>query len=149
MRVALACPYAWGDAGGVQVQVRELAVRLQERGHEVQVLTPARVPPEEPWVRAVGRPIDIRYNDSNAPIDPRPWSRGAVRRELARFAPDVVHAHQPTAPSTGMWATLEARVPVVGSFHSGATRSLLYDVTAPLMRRIARRLVVRIAVSER
>ena len=31
MRVALACPYAWDDPGGVQVHVRELAEQLQRR----------------------------------------------------------------------------------------------------------------------
>ena len=83
MRVALACPYAWDDPGGVQVQVRELAERLRDGGHEVLVLAPARTAPAEPWVRAVGRPLDIPYNASNAPIDPRPWSRAAVRHALA------------------------------------------------------------------
>ena len=149
MRVALACPYAWDDAGGVQVQVRELAERLLSRGHDVIVLTPARRPPPEPHVVRVGRPVDIPYNASTAPIDPRPWSRGRIRALLRAFGPDVVHAHQPTAPSTGMWATLEARVPVVGTFHSGATRARLYDLSAPLIRRVARRLAIRIAVSER
>jgi len=48
-----------------------------------------------------------------------------------------------------MWATLEARAPVVGTFHSGATRARLYDLAAPLLRRVARRLAIRIAVSER
>jgi phosphatidylinositol alpha-mannosyltransferase len=72
-----------------------------------------------------------------------------VRRELATFGPDVVHAHQPMAPSTGLWATLEARAPVVGTFHSGATRARLYDLAAPLLRRAAAHLTVRIAVSER
>ncbi|TMK61064.1 MAG: glycosyltransferase family 4 protein [Actinobacteria bacterium] len=38
---------------------------------------------------------------------------------------------------------------MVGTFHSGATRARLYDLTAPLIRRVARRLAVRIAVSER
>jgi len=149
VRVALACPYAWDDPGGVQVHVRELAGRLLGDGHEVLVVSPVRRAAAEPWVVAVGRPVDIPYNRSNAPIDPRPWSRGAIRGAFAAFRPDVVHAHQPTAPSTGMWATLEAPCPVVGTFHSGATASRLYDVTAPLLRRIADRLAVRIAVSER
>ncbi len=149
MRVALACPYAWDDPGGVQVHVRELAERLLRREHEVVVLVPTREPPLQSWVVPVGTPVDIRYNDSNAPIDPRPWSRRMVRRELATFGPDVVHAHQPMAPSTGLWATLEARAPVVGTFHSGATRARLYDLAAPLLRRAAAHLAVRIAVSER
>ena len=149
MRVAIACPYAWDDAGGVQVHVRELAEHLLDRGHEVLVVAPTRTEPTQPWVTSVGRPVDIRYNDSNAPIDPRPWSRRAVRHALATFGPDVIHAHQPTAPSTGLWATLEARAPVVGTFHSGATRARLYDLAGPVLRRLARRLAVRIAVSER
>ena len=148
MRVALACPYAWDDPGGVQVHVRGLATGLMERGHEVLVLAPGRTPPPEPWVIAVGTPVDITYNASNAPIDPRPWSRRAIRHALATFVPDIVHAHQPTVPSTGLWATLEARAPVVATFHSGATRARLYDVVAPVLRRALARIEVRIAVSE-
>jgi phosphatidylinositol alpha-mannosyltransferase len=149
MRIALACPYAWDDPGGVQVHVRALGGHLLDRGHDVLVLTPARSVPAEPWVLRVGSPVDIPYNASNAPIDPRPWSRRSVRHALATFGPDVVHAHQPTAPSTGLWATLEARVPAVGTFHSGAARARLYDMAAPLLRRAAERLAIRIAVSER
>lgn len=147
MKVALACPYAWDDPGGVQVHIRELSRHLRAGGHEVLVLTPARRTPDEPWVRAVGRPVDIPYNDSNAPIDPRPWSFGRVRDALRGFGPDVVHVHEPFTPSTSLWATLAATAPVVATFHSGAERSRLYDVAAPVLRRIARRIVVRIAVS--
>jgi phosphatidylinositol alpha-mannosyltransferase len=149
VRIALVCPYAWDDPGGVQVHVRELGERLIERGHDVLGLAPARRPPSQPWVRGVGRPVDIHYNASNAPIDPRPWSKAAVRRELTAFGPEVVHVHQPTAPSTSLWALLEARAPVVGTFHSGATRARLYDVSAPILRRTMKKLAVRIAVSER
>jgi phosphatidylinositol alpha-mannosyltransferase len=67
---------------------------------------------------------------------------------LERFAPDVVHAHEPLTPSTSMWATLESPVPVVGTFHSGASRSRAFDLAAPALRRVARRLAIRIAVSE-
>jgi phosphatidylinositol alpha-mannosyltransferase len=148
VRVALICPYAWDDPGGVQVHVRELAERLRSRGHEVAVLAPLRGGDPPPGVRAVGRPVDVPYNASNAPIDPRPWAIRAVRHELRRFGPDVIHAHEPLAPSTSLWATLAARVPVVGTFHSGASRSRLYDVAAPVLRRVARRLAIRIAVSE-
>jgi phosphatidylinositol alpha-mannosyltransferase len=49
-----------------------------------------------------------------------------------------------------MWATLVSdRVPVVATFHSGADRSLLFDAAAPILRRVARRIAVRVAVSER
>src|SRR6187455_2437889 len=148
MRVALICPYAWDDPGGVQTHIRELAESLLARDHAVTVIAPVRDGAAQPWVSPVGRPVDIPYNASNAPIDPRPWSTGRIRASLRRFEPDVVHAHEPLTPSTSMWATLGAPVPVVATFHSGATRSRLYDVTAPVLRRIARRIAIRVAVSE-
>ena len=148
MRIALVCPYAWDDPGGVQVHVRELALRLADRGHHVIALAPVRDRADERWVVPVGRPVDIPYNASNAPIDPRPWSRRRVRAVLDSFGPDVVHVHEPLSPSTSMWATLVSPVPVVATFHSGASRSKLFDLAAPALRRVARRLAVRIAVSE-
>jgi phosphatidylinositol alpha-mannosyltransferase len=147
VRVALACPYAWDDPGGVQVHIRELAGRLLENGHEVQVLAPARHAVGEPWVRVIGRPVNLRYNASSAPIDPRPWSYRIVRDSLKAFRPDVLHAHEPETPSTSMWATLASHAPVVATFHSGAEGSRFFAVAAPLIRRVARRIVVRIAVS--
>jgi phosphatidyl-myo-inositol alpha-mannosyltransferase len=148
VRVALVCPYAYDDPGGVQTHVRELSDRLAGRGHETAVIAPVRGAATLPGVRAVGRPVDIPYNASNAPIDPRPWHRRQVRRALEDLRPDVVHAHEPLTPSTSMWATLESRAPVVATFHSGASRALLFDLAAPLLRRVARRLAARIAVSQ-
>ena len=147
MRIAFACPYAWDDPGGVQVHVRELAAYMIGEGHDVLVMAPVRHAAAEPWVRAVGRPVDITYNRSNAPIDPRPWSFVRARDELRAFAPDVVHVHEPFTPSTSMWTTLAAAAPVVATFHTGTERSRLYDLAAPVIRRIARRIVVRVAVS--
>lgn len=151
MKVLLTCPYAWDDAGGVQVHVRELSRRLDAVGHQVLVLAPARAGAHaaETWFRPVGRPLDIPYNSSNAPIDPRPWSRRPIADLIAGFAPDVIHAHEPLTPSTSMWATLEAGgVPVVATFHSAASRSWAFDLAAPLLRRVDRRLSARIAVSD-
>jgi phosphatidylinositol alpha-mannosyltransferase len=116
-------------------------------GHDVLVLAPVRHAAGEPWVRAVGRPLDVTFNRSNAPIDPRPWSVRRVRELLRAFRPDVVHVHEPFTPSTSMWATLAAEAPVVATFHTGAERSRLYDLAAPVLRRIARRIVIRVAVS--
>jgi phosphatidyl-myo-inositol alpha-mannosyltransferase len=148
VRISLVCPYAFDDPGGVQTHVRELAEYLLEQGHAVEALAPLRGRERPAYLRPVGRPVDVPYNASNAPIDPRPWSRRAVAAALRAFGPDVVHVHEPLAPSTSMWATLEARAPVVATFHSGAERSRLYDLAAPVLRRVARRIVVRVAVSE-
>ncbi len=148
MRILLACPYAWDAPGGVQVHVRELGECLRDRGHAVLVLTPSAVKPSQPWVVAVGRPVAIPYNKSGAPICPWPASARRVREALRRFRPDVVHAHEPLTPSTSMFATLWTPAPVVATFHSGAERSYLFDLAAPMLRRFARRIGIRVAVSE-
>ena len=149
MRIALACPYAWDAPGGVQIHVAQLASRLRSRGHDVLVLAPCTRPSAEPWVRIVGRPVRVRYGGSVAPIAPSPAAMWRVGEALRRFRPQVVHAHEPLAPSVGMFATLRSPAPVVATFHSGADRSRLFDLAAPVLRRVARRIVVRIAVSER
>ncbi len=150
MRIVQACPYAWDALGGVQVHVRQLAGHLRSRGHDVLVLAPAFRPGDlrEPGVRVTGRPFRIPYNGSVAPIAPRPSTLRAVARALGEFAPDLVHVHEPFAPSTSMAAALRAKVPVVATFHAFAERSRLLDVAAPALRPLWRRLDVRIAVSE-
>ena len=148
MRIALVCPYAWDEPGGVQVQVRGLGLRLRERGHEVLAIAPASTRPPEPWVIRAGAPVSIPYGDTRAPISPWPGTRRRVRAALEAFAPDVVHVHEPFAPSASVFA-LGARAPVVATFHSGIDRAVLYDLAAPMLRRIGRRIAVRVAVSER
>lgn len=148
MRVALVCPFDWAAPGGVQVHVRELAGRLRARGHEVLVLAPASERPAQAWVRAVGRPVAVPYGGTTAPISPWPATGRRVRAAISAFRPDVVHVHEPFAPSVALFA-LSAGPPVVATFHSGLDRSLLYDLTAPALRRAARRIGERIAVSDR
>jgi phosphatidylinositol alpha-mannosyltransferase len=148
MRIALACPYAWDAPGGVQTHVRQLAGKLLEHGHGVEVLAPARRRPAEPNVRRVGRPVGIPYNESVAPVAPWPRSYGAVRRHLRRFDPDVVHVHEPLVPGPAMFAALASTAPVVATFHAYGDRARLFDALAPALRRVWRRLDVRLAVSE-
>lgn len=146
MKIAIACPYAWDAPGGVQVHIRQLAHRLERRGHRVIVLAPAGEAPAAPNVVAVGRPVRLPYNGSVAPIAPH--AARSVRRALEEFQPDVVHAHEPFVPSVAMHATRWAGAPVVATFHAYADRSILLQASARLLRRVWRRIDVRIAVSE-
>ena len=102
----------------------------------------------EPGVRVVGRPVRIPFNGSIAPICPDPRSRRRIARALAEFGPDVVHVHEPLAPSTSMFAALAALVPVVATFHAYARRSWALGALSPVLRRVWKRLAVRVAVSE-
>lgn len=147
MRILLACPYAWDAPGGVQVHVRQLALRLRAQGHEVLVVAPSSTRPADAFVRAAGRPIRIPYNESIAPIAPTPRAFAVTREALRSFRPDVVHVHEPFVPGPSMFAALSRGAPVVATFHAYADRSLLLNAGAPLLRRIWKRLAARIAVS--
>jgi phosphatidylinositol alpha-mannosyltransferase len=155
VRIVLACPYAWDAPGGVQVHVAQLANGLRERGHEVLVLapaTPAALPPEstrpETQVRFVGRAVRVPYQGTVAPICFSAHSARLIGSALRSFGPDLVHAHEPFAPSTAMLATLRSRSPVVATFHAFTERSALYSAAAPFLRPVWARLRVRIAVSQ-
>ncbi len=146
MRIALVCPYAWEAAGGVQVHVKNLAVRLLERGHEAIVLTPTTSPPSESWVRSVGRPVRVSYQGTVAPIAPLSYRR--VGSVLASFRPDVVHVHEPLTLSASMFATLVAKTPVIATVHAYLDWSIAMELAAPMLRRIWRRVTIGVAVSE-
>ena len=147
MRIALACPYAWDAPGGVQTQVRGLAKRFRDRGHDVLVLASSSRDWQEPGLAIVGRPVRVPFNGSVAPICPDPRSRPRIREALRGFAPDVVHVHEPFAPSTSLYAALDSPAPVVATFHSYMERSVLLSAAAPFLDRLWSRFAVRIAVS--
>jgi phosphatidylinositol alpha-mannosyltransferase len=145
VRVALVCPYAWDAAGGVQVHVGDLAAQLQARGHGVLVVAPHVGGAAG---RAAGLVVRAPYRGTVAPIAPSPLAVTRLRRLLRMWRPDVVHVHEPFAPSTPMWATLASPAPVVATFHAHLDRSRIYEVAAPVLRHVARKLADTIAVSE-
>ncbi|MGZ8631084.1 MAG: glycosyltransferase family 4 protein [Actinomycetota bacterium] len=140
MRIALVCPYDLEAPGGVQVHVTELAQVLESRGHEATVFGPGS--------GGLGRLVRIPYRGTVAPISPSPTGIRRARAVLDAFSPDVVHAHEPFTPSASMWAVLASRVPVVATFHAWLDRSRLYEIAAPLLGPVRRRLVATIAVSD-
>jgi len=148
VRVALACPYAWDAAGGVQVHIADLASQLRARGHDVLVLAPTSKGPKPLGVRVAGRSVRVPYRGTVAPIAPMPTSIVAIRRVFGGWHPDVVHVHEPLTPSTSMWATLASDAPVVATFHAWLDRSRLLELSAPLLRPVVQRIRTPIAVSE-
>ncbi len=152
MRIVQVCPYSWDAHGGVQAHVRHLAASLTRRGHEVLILTPGDAEPAEPHVRIVGRPFRVRFNGSVVPLCIDPGSAAVVREALDEFAPDIVHVHEPLAPSTSMLGVLYSPAPIVATFHAyiedDTLPAQLYTAVAPLLRPVWNRLDFRIAVSQ-
>jgi phosphatidyl-myo-inositol alpha-mannosyltransferase len=146
MRIAQVCPYAWDAPGGVQVHVGELSAHLRGRGHDVLIVAPSLKPVREAGVASAGRAVRVRYQGTVAPIAPVSWP--SVRRILRTYRPEAVHVHEPLTPSASMAAAMTTRAPVVATFHAHSERSRLFDLAAPALRRVWRRLDARIAVSE-
>ncbi len=144
------CPYDWTRPGGVQSHVAQLATHLSSR-HEVAVFAPHRrraVPAvNAPNVVDVGRPLQIPYNRSVAPVAVTPTAALRVLRRLARFTPDVTHVHEPLSPLVSSTAAAFGRRPLVATFHSWSDSDRVYRLVAPFGRFVAGRLDARVAVS--
>jgi phosphatidylinositol alpha-mannosyltransferase len=149
MRIGMVCPYSFDVPGGVQSHVLQLAEVLRERGHEVSVLAPASPHVSLPeYVVSAGKAIPIPYNGSVARLQFSPAVHGRVRRWLADGNFDVLHLHEPNAPSLSMWALRIAEGPIVATFHTSTTKSLTLSVFQSLLRPWHEKIVGRIAVSD-
>jgi phosphatidylinositol alpha-mannosyltransferase len=148
VRVALVCPYSWSVPGGVQTHVSGLARELRRRGHEVETLAPADGPVDEPGLLALGRTVAIPDNLSVTRVALTPASVVRTGRLVRRRGYDLVHLHEPMLPTACVTALYAARAPVVATFHMLNVSELWYRLFAPAVRRSARRLAAKIAVSE-
>jgi phosphatidylinositol alpha-mannosyltransferase len=90
----------------------------------------------------------VPYNGSIARLAFGPRVAARVGVALRRARPDVVHVHEPFAPSVGLLAVLRSRAPAVATFHASAPSSRAYRAAAPALRPLYRRLAARIAVSD-
>ena len=145
--------------------VEALAEEFLGRGHDVRVLAPVDPPgrvsrvlhraqaerrelPE--YLTPLGRTAGFGANGSVSNLAPFPAGGVVAPRRLVRSGEfDVIHVHEPVVPLVGWNATLGARDPVVGTFHSYSTRPLSNYIANGLgARRVFNRLSARIAVSE-
>ena len=145
--------------------VEALAEEFIGRGHDVRVLAPFdppdrvsrvlhRASPEAreipDYMTPLGRSMGFGANGSVSNLAAFPAGGVVAARRAVRAEDfDVVHVHEPVVPLVGWNATLGARVPVVGTFHTYSTKPLPnYIANAVGARRLFNRLSARIAVSE-
>ncbi|WP_226364948.1 glycosyltransferase family 4 protein [Pseudonocardia sp. ICBG162] len=146
MRIGIVCPYSLDVAGGVQRHVLDLAAALRTLGHTVEVLAPTTGTAPE-FVTPAGRAVGVPYNGSVARVAFGPLTRHRTRRWLAAHDFDVLHVHEPTTPSVSALALLDARGPVVATFHTSTERSRVLAAFGPVARPLLERVTARIAVS--
>ncbi|MCP9490967.1 MAG: glycosyltransferase family 4 protein, partial [Solirubrobacteraceae bacterium MAG38_C4-C5] len=166
MRVGLVSPYSWTYPGGVTRHVEALAAQLRSAGHEVLVLAPfdpddalsARLhrgarpstrPLPDDFV-SLGRTVGIPANGAVSNLAATPFAISTLRRELAAFAPDVVHVQEPVVPAVAWDVLCSTRSPLVGTFHTHSTNRVAQGYVGTVLggARRMNRLRVRIAVSE-
>lgn len=148
MRIGIVCPYSFDVPGGVQGHVVDLAKALRARGHTVSVLAPADEDAALPeFVHPAGRSLAIPYNGSVARLQFGPVSYARVRRWLRENRFDVLHLHEPAAPSLSLLALKVADGPIVATFHTSTPRSRTLSAFQPVLRPLLEKITARIAVS--
>lgn len=149
MRIGIVCPYSWDVPGGVQEHIRDLAEALMELGHEVSVISPADDDDALPgYVVPAGRALAVPYNGSVARLAFGPLSANRVRRWIKDGNFDVLHVHEPAAPSLSLLACWVADMPIVATMHGANPRSRALHVAEPMLRSALEKISGRIAVSE-
>ncbi len=146
MRVGVVCPYSLSMDGGVQCQVVGLARALGRLGHCVEVIAPGDVLAGVDGTSAGGA-FRFRVNGSIAPMAPQPLAAIRTVRALRRGRFDVLHLHEPLAPSITVAALLAATAPIVGTFHAAGDRTP-YRWLGSSLRPLADRIDACVAVSE-
>ena len=151
LNIAQISPYPWEDEHDVNVFVSELAQRLAQRGHRLLVLCPSRSPelvresrrlirsarsaPEKFFdpegnvrVLGVGELLPLaRTRRGIVPSPPIAIAR-TIEEVLANAQLDLVHVHEPFAPSASSVGLRNSRALNVGTFHAPTERVLSTQV---------------------
>jgi phosphatidylinositol alpha-mannosyltransferase len=149
VRIGIVCPYTWDVPGGVQQHIRDLSEALIGLGHEVSVISPADDDTPLPdYVVPAGRAVPVPYNGSVARLAFGFLSAARVRRWVKEGNFDVLHVHEPAAPSLSLLACWVADGPIVATVHTAMPRSRLIHATYPVLQTALEKISGRIAVSE-
>ncbi len=149
MRVGIVCPYTWNVPGGVQQHVMDLAEALIDLGHQVSVISAADDDvPLPDYVVPAGRAVPVPYNGSVARLSFGFRSASRVRRWVRDGDFDVLHVHEPAAPSLSLLACWVATGPIVATFHTANPRSRVMHAAEPMLQSALEKISARIAVSE-
>ena len=95
-----------------------------------------------------GRAVPVPYNGSVARLSFGFVSASRVRRWVRDGDFDVLHVHEPAAPSLSLLACWVATGPIVATFHTANPRSRVMHAAEPMLQSALEKISARIAVSE-
>ena len=118
LKIALVCDWYFPRFGGLELHLRDVALQLRARGHDVHIIT---------GIRGADELDGVRIHRLNVPQFPKygfvytPGALRKIREILQREQFDVVHCHvsyvSPTA-FLGAYLGKKMGIPTVVTFHS-------------------------------
>ncbi|MGH2842410.1 MAG: glycosyltransferase family 4 protein, partial [Solirubrobacteraceae bacterium] len=163
LAIAQVSPFAWESQAAVGTYVARLSAELAARGHRVLVVAPSRSAelvaasrralhedPTSLLASADGKPLVLGVGEvlsfgagkrrtASLPVD----VARTVEEALETLPLDVVHVHEPFAPSAASVALRSARALSVGSFHDPTERVLANQLGRAHSQRLFSRLDAR------
>jgi predicted metal-dependent phosphoesterase TrpH len=163
LTIAQVTPFAWESENEINHAVRRVSDVLFQRGHRALILAPSQSrelvrdsrralqDPQTlhertqagPVVLGVGEVLGLTSGRRRASL-PVDVSR-TIETAFSELPLDLVHVHEPFAPSAASVALRHSRALNVGSFHQPTERLLTTQLTRPLSRHVFGRLDARVA----
>jgi hypothetical protein len=165
LAIAQVTPYAWEAPSEINRYIARVSAELAQRGQRILIMAPSesdelvaetrralRDDPAAlieraasgPVVLGVGAVLSFAPTRRRAPSLPIDVAR-TIEDGLTELPLDVVHVHEPFAPSAASAALRHSQALNVGSFHAPTERVLSTQLTRPLVRLLYGRLDARIA----
>jgi glycosyltransferase involved in cell wall biosynthesis len=165
LAIAQVTPFAWEARSEVNEYVARVSDELASSGHRVLIIAPSESSAlvrdsrrairngsgslleraeGQPLVLGVGEVLPFSPSRRRAPSLPLDVAR-TIEEALSSLPLDVVHVHEPFAPSAASVALRHSRALNVGSFHAPTERLLSVQLTRPLSRLLFGRLDARTA----
>jgi glycosyltransferase involved in cell wall biosynthesis len=164
LAIAQVTPFAWEARNEVNEYVAGVSAELARVGHRVLIIAPSKSSSlvrdsrrairagaesllegeENPRLLGVGEVLPFagaRRRAASLPVD----VARTIEQAMEALPLDVVHVHEPFAPSAASVALRHSRALNVGSFHAPTERILSTQLTRPLTRLLLSRLDARTA----
>jgi len=124
MNIALVSPYDFSYPGGVVRHISNLESNFTRMGHVVKIIAPASSPIDGYGDRfiAIGKPRPIPTSGSYARITISLNLAKQVKTILEKENFDVIHLHEPLAPTLCTTVLRMSRTVNIGTFHATESR---------------------------
>jgi phosphatidyl-myo-inositol alpha-mannosyltransferase len=124
MNIALVSPYDFSYPGGVVRHISNLESNFTRMGHVVKIIAPASSPVDGYGDRfiAIGKPRPIPTSGSIARVTISLTLASKVKEVLEKEKFDIIHLHEPLAPTLCTTVLRMSKTANVGTFHATESR---------------------------